>query len=558
MKLRVTYAKSSYKGKVYRTPLVQYSYRDEKGTPRHKTVLSLTKLPEYVVKVIDEALKRGDTSVLNDYVPKKDIHYQKSIPVGAVVVAFAILTQLCIVELLNKFLDKGRAFIVIAFIIERIIAEKPLSVSALYRQMPDSPTHFLLGAPPVPYLNKWYDAFAELEKARPKILTELWSKNTNTDRVFLYDITSSYFEGDKCPLAYYGYNRDGKKGKKQVVIGVICDSEGRPIWCDVFNGNTTDQMTVKQQLKNLKDTLGVKEFTIVGDRGMITNARISELEKEGWWETFSYITALKRSELLGLIDDVDHPMQAELFAQKQLREIEHNGERFVLCHNPKKREEDRQVRERLLAKTEEKLKMIERNVVKGRLKREDKILKRVYRWINHWKMERFFEIEYGEGHFSFKRKEGEIERFSAIDGCYVIRSNVANSETTKEELRTQYKDLKYVEQTFRTMKTTDLNLRPIRVWNEEHVRGYIFGCFLAYRATWEIRRRLQSVLALDGKRRLRESLQEIYRNLTNITVGILEIGGKIHLKISDISSKNRNILKCLKIPEISSMIRQKV
>ena len=556
MKLRVTYAKRSYKDKTYITPLVQYSYRDEKGTPRHKTVISLAQMPKYVVKVIDETLKRGDATVLDDYFPKASLQYQFSICVGAAFVAFAMLVQLVIIELLNYHLTKARAVVAAAFIIERIIAEKPLSIAAQQRQFSDSPIHYLLDSPPTPNLNTWYRAFAALEKVRTRMLTDLYKLTPCNNKVFLYDITSSYFEGDHCPLGEYGYNRDGKKGKKQVVIGIICDGEGRPIWCDVFKGNTSDQTTVRQQLLNLKETLGVDEFIFVGDRGMVTNARIEELEKEGWWETFGYITALKRQELLGLIDDDTHPMQPELFDHENLTEFEHEGERFVLCHNQFKREEDRRTRARLLEKTEEKLEMIARNVATGRLKQKDKIAKRLYRWLNRWGMERFFIVDYGEGCFTYRRNEEAIDRFSAIDGCYVIRSNVEAESVSSAELQAQYKDLKYVEQAFRTMKTTNINLRPIRVWKEEHVRGYIFACFLAYLATWEIRKRLHPILkrgANDHSETV--SLQEIYRSLSNVTVGIFEINGQSYAELSRISAKNKEIFKLLKLPKISSILK---
>jgi len=557
MKLRVTYAKRSYKDKIYRVPLVQYSYRDEKGTPRHKTVVSLSKLPAIVVKVVEETLKRGDTSILEELIPKSQVQFRYSFNIGKIFVAFCVLLQLNIVGLLRKFLNQACSIAILAFILERIIAEKPLSVSALQRQFRESPSYYILGSPSVPHLNTWYKALGELEAVREKILLDLYTRKPATDKVFLYDITSSYFEGDKCPLSEFGYNRDGKKGKKQIVLGIICDCVGRPVWCDVYKGNTQDQTTVQQQLHNLKDKLGVKEFIFVGDRGMVTNARIEELGNDGWWDTFGYVTALKRKELFQLIDDSSHPLQPELFDHRNLVEINHNGERYVLCHNPFKRDVDRHVREKLLEKTEEKLLMISRNVKSGRLKSKDKIARRLYRWINNWNMERFFTVEYDEGFFTFERRQSEINRYSAVDGCYVIRANVSSESLSKEELQTQYKDLKHVEQAFRTMKTTNINMRPIRVWTEQHVRGYIFGCFLSYLATWEIKHRLGSVLkrGKDGSCQA-GSLQEIFKNLDRISVGVLEIAGKVHTDLSRISKANKQILRLLKLPTLSKIVNQ--
>lgn len=554
MKLSVTYAKSSYKDKTYYTPLVQYAYRDAKGTPRHKTVLSLAEMPDYVVKVIAEALKRGDASVLQDYAPKSSFKYNHSVSLGAAFAALGVLTQIGATELLRSLLSKAHFTALSAFIVERITREKPLSIFALRRQFNNSPIYFLLGSPSNPDLNTWYNSLGALEGVREQMLVDLYLRNASANRVFLYDITSSYFEGDKCPLAEFGYNRDGKRGKKQAVIGVICDAEGRPVWIDVYKGNTADQTTVKEQLLNLRDKLGVKEFIFVGDRGMLTRARIRELEDAGWWESFGYISALTRGEILGLIDDEKHPLQPDLFDYQDLAEIEHGGERFVLCHNPNRKCEDMQTRERLLEKTEEKLESLAKNVADGRLRNKDKSARRLYRWINRWGMARFFTYKYAEGFFEYARNMEEIERFSAIDGCYVIRARAGDS-LSKEELRDQYKDLKQVEQAFRTLKTTDINVRPIRVRNEEHVRGYIFGCFLAYRATWEIRKSLAPVLERDEMKRCEAgSLQEVYRSLENISAGIFEIDGETRVELSDISKLNKKYLKLLKLPPILKAI----
>lgn len=240
-----------------------------------------------------------------------------------------------------------------------------------------------------------------------------------------------------------------------------------------------------------------------------------------------------------------------------LVELEHNGERYVLCHNPYKLNEDRQTRERLLEKTEEKLKSIAKNVKEGRLKKKDKIARRLYRWIDKWGMEQFFSVKYDEGIFEYQRNEDAIRRFSAIDGCYVVRANVDKNSLSHKDLLSQYKDLKYVEEAFRSMKTTDINLRPIRVWNENHVKGYIFACFLAYFATWEIRNRLEPILERDERKRCESgSLQEVFRSLANISAGVFEINGETYTELSEISKKNKKILKLLKLPAITSLTNQ--
>ena len=473
--------------------------------------------------------------------------------VGPVFVVVTLLKQLGIFSQVLAHLTWKQAIAIFAIIVERVIASKPLSVMALQRRFAQEPLAYVLDTGQSPALKTWYRALACLEDHRESILQSLYQRNHTPGQLFLYDITSSYFEGETCPLAAFGYNRDGKHGKMQVVIGVICDEHGCPIWVDVFKGNTSDQTTVKQQLINLHTKLGVEGFTFVGDRGMVTHARIEELEKDGWWESFTYITALTREEMMELVDDNDHPIQLELFDHHQLAEVEKEGTRYVLCHNPARMERDRETRERMLQLTQAKLDMIQRNVKAGRWKQKDVIAKRLYTWVNRWGMARFFEVHYGEGLFSYSRREEEIERYQRLDGCYVIRSNVKSQDQTKEELRDRYKELKYVEQAFRTMKTTDIQVRPIRHFHEPQVRGHIFACFLAYRVIWELRQRWEPVLRRDPDTQECEagSLAEIWRALGLITLAKMKVREKVYYKLSEeILPYVNKLLKLAKIPSL--------
>ena len=558
MKLRVAYAKSRYKDTVYTTPLVVTSYRDENGVARNKTLASLAKLPDFIVKLIEKALKQGDTDVLDEFVHLGEIQHLHSIVIGPVFVVWNLLKQLGIHRLLFRFLSFKQAGIILAILVERVVSAKPVSVMALQRLFSKSPLAYLLGVEKSPALNTWDGALAKLEDKRELILQELYQRNHTPGELYLYDITSSYFEGVTCPIADFGYNRDGKKGKKQVVIGVICDAEGCPIWVDVFRGNTSDQTTVKQQLLNLKQKLNLKHFTFVGDRGMLTNARIEELEIEGWWESFCYITALKRSEMMALVEDDAHPIQMELFDHQNLAEVEKDGVRYVLCHNPNRQMQDGETRLRLLALTEAKLEGIQRNVNTGRLKKKETIARRLHRWIDRWGMERFFNVDYAEGEFSFERKTEEIERFARLDGCYVIRSNREPERLSTEELRDRYKDLKYVEQAFRIMKTTDIQVRPIRHFNEPQVRGHIFACFLAYRVIWELRQRLHPVLERDADTQRCEagSLAEVWRELEMISIAKLSIKDRVVFKLSQVSAYGKKLLRLCKVPTLEELLSE--
>ena len=558
MKLRVAYAKRRYKDKTYITPLVVTSYRDENGTARNKTVLSLKDMPEFIVKLVEKGLKRGDASVLDEYAPVKTIAYENALAVGPAFVVLQLLKQLGVSQAIRALLPAQQAIALLNIVVERVTASKPLSVMAQQRLFAQESVSFLLGMPEAPALKTWYAALATLEKNREQILQELFAHNHTADDLYLYDITSSYFEGETCPLAQYGYNRDRKKGKKQVVLGVVCDKDGCPLWIDVFPGNTSDQTTVKRELRNLKEKLGLKKFTFVGDRGMITHARIEELEQEGWWEDFRYITALTRQEMMALVEDEEHPLQLELFDHQRLTEVEYDGTRYVLCHNPQREQQDRETRRRLVALTQSKLDSLRANVQAGRLKKKELIARRLHRWINRWGMERFFEVTYEQGAFDYTLRENEIERYARLDGCYVIRSNVEREKQSTEELRDRYKDLKYVEQTFRTMKTTDIQTRPIRHFNEPQVRGHIFACFLAYRVIWELRQRLAPVLERDPDNNCCEagSLAEVWRELAGITVARIKVNGKTLTKLSQINAYAKKLLKLCQVPSLDSILSE--
>lgn len=557
MKLRVIYAKRRYKGKIYTTPLVVTSYRDAKGVPRHKTLINLSALPSFLISMIEKALKDGDVEALQQYGLVTDFNYLQSLTIGPAYVVFQLLNQLGIVHLLKTFLTKVQAMIICAIIMERVTAEKPLSVSALCRRFEKEASAYLLEASDTPQLRTWYKALGALEKNREAILKQLFIKDRRAGELYLYDITSTYFEGEKCLLAEWGYNRDGKKGKKIIVIGLICDEVGCPIWVEVFKGSTSDQTTVIQQFKTLQDKLGVTHFTFVGDRGMLTKGRIEDLEEEGWIKRCRYITAITRSEMMRLVEDEKHPIQMSLFDEHGLAEVEEGGVRYILCHNPLKKEEDYATRERLLGKTEEKLALIRKNVEAGRLKRKDVIAKRLYRWLNHWKVEKFFKIEYDEGKFSFKRNKEKIEEYQKLDGCYVIRSNVAKEKLSEEQVLARYKDLKMVEQAFRTMKTTELQIRPVRHWTVQNVKGHIFMCFLAYRVIWELRQRLATLLNRDKDTRQCEagSLTEIWRELSTISIGKLSVKEKSIYQLSHISSESQKILDLLHLEPIEQILK---
>ncbi len=544
MKLRVDYIKRPYKDKVYSYPFLVSSYRDKNGIPTKKVIQKLSHLPKHAVESLRIALDSNEEEV--ESIPVDAIKYQNSIPFGDTWAVLSIMNQMGIIKALKRLPEKHQAPI-IASIVDRVINPKPYSKRVLFEVFETSCLKRILEARERISLSEWYNALDSLYTNQMDIQKDFFKSDTK--RIYLYDITSSYFEGTCCPLACWGHDRDGKKGKMIVVIGLLTTSEGRPIAVRVFPGNTSDQTTVIDQIRELKVKFGIEDMVFVGDRGMITSKRISELESDDF-DWMKYITAIKREEMMQFVENNEHPIQLGLFDHTKLVEVTYNGKRYILCHNPLRKEEDNVTRLRLLEKTEEKLQSIENNVKAGKLKKKDKIARRLYRWINKWNMERFFTVKYDEGFFKFSRNDDEIERYSVLDGCYIITSNIPKNQMDKESIHQKYKDLKYVENAFRSMKVSDIFIRPFRHWGQTRVRGHVFMCMLAYLVIWEVRNRLRPKLERDIQTRKCDggSLREIWDILKKITIGWIKIGDKMSAQISILNKKQREIIKLLKTP----------
>lgn len=544
MKKRVEYITSKHNGKTYRYPYLVSSYRDENGVPQRKIITKLSSLPEHAIEALRVSLKnQGEKENSNQKVDIDAINFSRSQPFGAYWAVSQLMQQTGVTKALEVLKPEHQAAIQTS-IVDRVINPKPYSKNALARYFHKSILQEFTQARPSE--GDWYKALEQLYENQQIIEKKLYRESVN--QIYLYDITSSYFEGERCPLSSLGYNRDEKKGKMQIVVGLITNEAGMPISVKVFEGNTTDQTTVMEQVRNLKESFGIEELIFVGDRGMITGKRIEELEEETFnW--CSYISAINRSDILKLAEKQDHPLQVGLFDNNELIEVKHQGRRYVLCRNPQKAEESALTREKLLENTEEKLAGIANSVKHGRLKHPEKIAKRLHRWLNKWNMAKFFEVDYDYGQFSYRINEAELARQKQLDGCYVIVSDVDENVLDKNELHAKYKDLKFVESAFRSMKTADLFIRPIRHWNPLRVKGHVFMCMLAYRTIWFARQRLAPVLQEEDTLDQEVfGLREVWDELNNITVGIMTVEGIQLKQFSDQTSTQVKLLRHLKTP----------
>ncbi|PPT07403.1 Mobile element protein [Geitlerinema sp. FC II] len=330
------------------------------------------------------------------------------------------------------------------------------------------------------------------------IENQLAQKHLEEGALVLYGVSSTYFEGETCPLAQYGYSRDKKRGKRQIVFGLLCNGEGCPIAVKVFKGNTSDTSTLGKQIEKVRHRFGLKWVVWVGDRGLITQTRIkgelSALEDLDW------ITALRAPQIQKLAKQ--EVIQLGLFDEQNLVEVEsadYPGERLIACRNPLKAEAELQKREVLLQETEKELERIAQATRRKtrRLQGADQIGLRVGQVLNKYRVGKFFHLEIGDNDFSYSRKLEDLKVATPLDGVYVLRTSVESECLDAPSTACAYKSLSRVEQAFRSYKTVDLNVRPIYHRLEHRVKAHVFLCLLAYYVEWHMRQALAPLLFDD-------------------------------------------------------------
>lgn len=490
--IHVARIKRTHKGKTYESVLLRRTYR-EKGRVRNKTMASLTALPDEIIDLIERTLK-GEKLVTFE----SAFECVRSLPHGHVVATLGMLRKLGLEKLLGSRRSRERD-LVVAMIVARIIepCSKLATARALCEPSAESTLGQLLelGATTEDDL---YNALDWLQARQAKIEGELAERHLNNSTLLLYDVSATYFEGQKCPLAKRTSRRGAMKGKLHILIGLLCDPKGRPIGVEVFEGDKGDQKTLASQVEKIVQNFKIKDVVLVGDRGMITQARIDEDLR--LIDGLRWITALRAPTISKLVKqgEVEH----SLFDEKNLAEIESEdfpGERLIVCRNPLLADKRARTREELLQATERALDKIvkatrrEKNPLRGK----DEIGLRVGKEIGRYKVAKHFVLNIGEGSFSYERDHGNISEETALDGIYVIRTNVSKAELNASETLIAYKSLSRVEQAFRCTKTVDLHIRPIHHRLEKRVRGHALLCMLAYYIEWHMREALRPILFED-------------------------------------------------------------
>jgi hypothetical protein len=473
--------------RVYESVLVRRTYR-EGGKVRHETLANLSALPGEAVAAIEATLK-GERLVPAG----QAVTIAGSLPHGHVAAVHAMAAKLGLPALLGP---AGRPRdLVMALIVSRVV--KPGSKLSTLTWWPDTTLGTDLGVAGAS-TDDIYAAMDWLEGRQDAIEAGLARRHLAADvnpaRMALFDLSSSWMEGRCCPLASRGYSRDGKKGRAQIEYGLLTDPAGRPVAVRVLPGNTGDPAAFTQIVQVVRDKFALAKMVMVGDRGMITSARIAALNQaaDGTQQPdpYGWVTALRSPAIKKLMAD-DGPLQLSLFDQQDLAEItspDFPGERLIACRNPVLAADRARKREDLLAATEKLLTPIIARVAAGRLAGAGPIGVEAGKVIAKYKTAKHFELTITDTSLAVARRQDQIDAEAALDGFYVLRTPVPASELDASSVVTAYKNLKYVERDFRHIKSDDLDLRPVFHRLEERVRAHVLICMLGCYLTWHLRR----------------------------------------------------------------------
>jgi transposase len=491
-----------YKGKVYLSHLLRRTYRED-GKVKHETIANLSCLPDDLIEVIKQRLASGKPLVGDG----GSFDIVRTLPHGNVQAVLGTARDVGLERLVSSTPSRERS-LVMAMIVDRIISpgSKLSCANGLSEQTAQNTLAEELKLGDVD-VHELYDAMDWLLQRQKRIEKKLAKKHLTGGTLVLFDVSSSFYTGRKSQLVRHGYSRDHRSDQPQIVYGLLCDVEGRPIAVEVFPGNTADPTTFTQFVARVRKRFGIETVVFVGDRGMITSARINEDLRDV--EGLEWISALRSDSIRQLYEA--GRIDRSLFDETDLAEITAEelfpGERLIVCRNPLLADERARKRETLLRETEKLLDEIVAATKRKRrpLKGKDQIGLRVGKVIDKKKMAKHFELEITDTSFTYRRREEKIQAEAMLDGLYVVRSSVPAETMTSEEVVATYKSLSKVERAFRSMKSVDLHVRPIFHSNDDRIRAHVFLCMLAYYVEWHMRERLKDILFDDHQREAAEA-----------------------------------------------------
>jgi transposase len=526
--------------------LLRESYRED-GKVRKRTLCNLSDWPKAHVEGLRGVLK-GGTVIPAD---REAFTITRSLPHGHVAAALNTAHKIGLDRILGPDGNRCRD-LVLAMIVGRIVdpASKLAAARALSPATATSSLGTLLGLGDVDE-DELYTALDWLLERQPAIETALAKRHLKNGTLVLYDVSSSYMEGRCCPIAHRGYSRDGRRGTLQIVYGLLCAPDGCPVAIEVFAGNTGDPMTLATQVEKLKQRFALDHVVLVGDRGMITQARLTEDIKLAGLD---WITALRAPAIQDLVKG--GALQLSLFDQRDMAAItgpDFPGERLIVCRNPDLAAQRTRKRQELLAATERDLARIQAAVARKRkpLREAAQIALAVGAVIEQHKMRKHFDLTITDTSFSFARKTADIAAEAATDGIYIVRTSLTTDVLDDAATVRSYKSLSQVERAFRCIKTVDLHVRPIYHWLADRVRAHVFLCMLAYYLEWHMRQKLAPMLFDDTDKQAAEaarpsvvaSAQRSQAAIRKQTTGYTPDGLPVHsfrTLLADLATLTRN------------------
>jgi hypothetical protein len=486
--------RKTHKGKVYTSALLRRSIREGK-TVRSETLANLSCLPPETIDLLELSLKGFPLGRMD-----QEFEVVRSLPHGHVAAVLGILRSSGLTGLLGSRRTRERDLME-ALIAQRLLS--PASKLATARDLrPETSKNTLgevLGVSDATE-DELYDTLDRLLARQDRIEKGLAKTHLRDGTLVLYDVSSSYYTGTHCDLARYGHNRDGKKRFPQIVYGLLCAPSGCPVAIEVFEGNTADPKTLESQIRKLRERFGLSRVVLVTDRGILTQVQIDKVRDI---PGLDWITALRSPSIARLRDQ--GRIQHSLFDQKNLAEIaspDFPDERLIVCRNPVLASNREWKREELLQATEKDLdKIVAATQRKKRpLTGQDKIGLRVGKWIDRHHVGKHFDLSITGTSFSYRRNEDKIREEKALDGLYVIRTSLPKEAMTSEEAVGAYKALAHVERAFRSLKTVDLEIRPIHHRLSDRVKAHVFLCMLAYYVEWQMKQKLAPLLYSEEDR----------------------------------------------------------
>ena len=528
--------------------LLRESYR-EGGKVRKRTLCNLSDWPVAHIEGLRGVLK-GGTVIPAD---RDAFTVVRTLPHGHVAAALGTARRIGLDRLLGPDGNRCRD-IILALLVGRILdpASKLAAARALSPATATSSLGEVLGLGDVDE-DELYAALDWLLERQPAIEAALAKRHLTNGTLVLYDVSSSYMEGRCCPLAQRGYSRDGRKGTLQIVYGLLCAADGCPVAIEVFDGNTADPMTLAKQVEKLKHRFHLDHVVLVGDRGMITQARITgEIKPAG----LDWITSLRAPAIKELLQS--GALQLSLFDHRDMASItapDFPGERLVVCRNPDLAAERTRKRQDLLEATERELARIQEAVARRRkpLRGATGIALAVGAVLDRHKMAKHFSLDITDATFNFARKAAGIAAEAATDGLYVVRTSLPADKLDDAAAVRSYKSLSLVERAFRCIKTVDLHVRPVYHWLADRVRAHVCLCMLAYHLEWHMRQRLAPMLYDDTEKDAAEALrpsvvakaQRSTAAVTKQTTGLTADGLPVHsfrTLMADLATLARNTI----------------